>query len=339
MILKGRICLATLALAALFSVEARADLRPIVVTETSTSGKLVRISLGSSQGLKQGAPVLFSVASRKVAAGRVVQLGDSTAVVAVLEKYGTESPSVDADYELLFGEPFPEAANLPDFVADREDKLPNPGNERFHIPRTEEASPELDDDNYNPEITLHPKLPEPRTFSTHNVTIGVAAFRNRGLPTDGNYDPNNPPADFGHDIYNGFALRYAYTWRANYFLKQDLFTLVSVEATLGLYNFEHTFPSSIQNNPSLQLAEIRVIPIGVEIRYMWEVSKLFRLYPYVGYQYNVVGAINGSQAGIDGLKGTRLTGGAGAQLVMSESVDARLEGGSDGVLGGLVVKF
>ena len=32
-------------------------------------------------------------------------------------------------------------------------------------------------------------------------------------------------------------------------------------------------------------------------------------------------------------------GGAGGQLVVSETLDARLEGGTDGVLFGLVVKF
>jgi hypothetical protein len=112
-----------------------------------------------------------------------------------------------------------------------------------------------------------------------------------------------------------------------------------VEAGNGIYNFSHTWPSTIQQEIHAATAEVRVIPLQLELRYLLEVSKLFRLYPYVGYQYNIVSAVNGSLSGLEPLMGGRLLGGAGGVLVMSDNVDFRVEGGTDGVLGGLVVKF
>jgi hypothetical protein len=52
-----------------------------------------------------------------------------------------------------------------------------------------------------------------------------------------------------------------------------------------------------------------------------------------------VSAVNGSLNGLEPLMGGRLLGGAGAVLVMSDNIDTRVEGGTDGVLAGLVVKF
>ena len=106
-----------------------------------------------------------------------------------------------------------------------------------------------------------------------------------------------------------------------------------------MYTFDHTFPSAIRPNSDQEVANVRVIPIQAELRYLIEVSKLFRLYPYIGYQYNIVSAVNGALNGLEPLMGGRLLGGAGAALVLSDNLDARVEAGSDGVLGGLVVKF
>ena len=105
-----------------------------------------------------------------------------------------------------------------------------------------------------------------------------------------------------------------------------------MEFGLGIYNFEHTFDATTTS-------QIRVTPIGFNVRYLVELSKMFRLYPYVGYQHNIVGATDGNLASLENMRGGRLLGGAGAQLVMSENMDARVEGGSDGVLGAIVVKF
>lgn len=160
--------------------------------------------------------------------------------------------------------------------------------------------------------------------------MGFQLFRNRALPTG-----SSPTADSQstrYTTYNGYTLRYAYTFRTHYWLRGKTQSLISVEATWGSYTFNHTFPAG-------SVAQMRVMPIGFNLRYLVEASKLFRLYPYVGYQNNIVSATNGRAGDIQGLKGGRLLGGAGAQLVMSDTIDTRLEGGSDGVTFGLVVKF
>lgn len=336
MIHKGR-AVATALLLGILPTLAFAERRSAVVLESSSSGRLVRISLGASSGLVFNDPVLFSASEKKVAAGRVIRLAENHAVVAVLEKYGEEGVNVESDYELLYGEPFPEAANLPDYVVDRESEPDNPANERFFTKAPEEISPDLDDDGYTPEVTLRPRLPVPRSYSPHNLTIGLALFRNGALPTELNPDVD-APGQSSYRFYQGYAIRYAYSFRTHYWLKTKMPAVLSVEAMFGVYNFEHTFPATAEA-PEVRTASVRVFTPGANVRYMVEVSPLFRLYPYVGYVFNLASAAGGNLNDLQGIKGGRLIGGAGAQLVVSENIDARVEGGSDGVLGGLVVKF
>lgn len=345
MIHKSRLCLTLSTLVCILSAfPAMAERRTVSVLETSSSGRLVRLNAGQSAGLELNGPVLFSSGDRKVAAGRVIKMDGGSAIVAVLEKYTGENPSVDFEYDLLYGEPFPEAENLPDYIADRDNEADNPGNERFFTPDGRELNPELDDDNYTPEVSLRPKMPEPNNFTPHNITVGMAMFRNHVLPTvaaQGTTTNDGSSRSTPYTTYQGWAVRYAYTFRSHYWLRSDAMALISAELTWGIYNFNHTFPDGTAG-------PIRVMPIGVEVRYMIEVAKLLKLYPYVGYQTNVVGATAGSKernavntanADVQVLRGGRLLGGAGAQLMMSQSVDARVEGGSDGILAGLVVKF
>jgi hypothetical protein len=312
--------------------------RNVLVTESSTSGKLIRVTLGSNAGVIQGEPVLFSDGSEKIAAGRVIRVAPTFSIVAVLEKYVDEGPTPESDYEMLYGEPFDEAENLPDYVADRESELDNPANETFMERRGIEESPDLDDDDYTPEIALRPELPVPQTYGRHNLTLGIKFFRDRALPSTSNPDLNtNSNTDFS--VYQGYAFRYAYSFKTHYWLKMRTPALISAEFMMGVYNFEHTFPDN-------RIAQIRVIPVGFNLRYMLEVNKMIRLYPYVGYQQNIVSTFEGGPSSTSAtnnnasaIKGGRIIGGAGAQLVMSESMDGRIEGGSDGVLAGLVVKF
>jgi hypothetical protein len=336
MIHKGR-CLPILLLA-LFPLLSEAERRSVAVLESSTSGKLVRLNLGAQQGINLGEPVLFSVAEKKIAAGRVIRVDNNRSVVAVLEKFGAESPGPDLDYELLYGEPFAEAENLPPYVADKEEEQDNPGNEKFWANVGEDSNPELDDESYSPEVNLRPKLPLPRTYNPHNLTVGLNLFRNQTLQGESD-DPDTFAAENAKTTYSGYSLRYAYTFRTHYWLKAQTPALLSAEFGIGMYNFTHTFPLSVRPDPNTDVAEIRVIPLHIELRYLIEVSRLFRVYPYVGYQYNIVSAVNGSLTGLEPMMGGRLLGGAGAVLVMSENIDTRVEAGTDGVLGGLVVKF
>jgi hypothetical protein len=320
----------------LFSHEAWSYRRIAIVLETSTSGKLVRVNVGARQGLRFQDAVLFSSAERKVALGRAIQVNEDSAVIAILQTFRSEPPSVDSDYDLLFGEPFPEAENLPDYIIDRSEERDNPANETFLEREKAEQGPELDDDSYTPEISLRPRFPDPRTYSPHNITVGIGLFRNRVLATELNPTANEP-GQRSFVTYQGYTLRYAYTWRSHYWLQNRMPALLSVEGAWGVYNFSHTFPDD--GSTIERVGQIRVMPVSLGLRYLWEVSKLFRLYPYVGYQHNIVSAIRGTTGTLAPLSGGRLYGGAGAQLVMSNTIDARLEGGSDGVMGGLVVKF
>lgn len=315
-------------LAALLSSNAWADRRSVMVVDSSTSGRLVRVNSGARAGLVPGEPVLFSVANKRIAAGRVIKIEDGSAVIAILEKYGQESPSTEKDYDIVYGEYFDGAENLPEYVANREDEKDNPANERFFEREKEESGPDLDDETYTPEVTLRPKFPEGRTFQPHNITVGLALYRNRALPSEAVPDKD----ETGYTTYSGYTVRYAYTFRTNYWLRVRAPALLSIEGSFGVYNFDHTISED-------NIAQVRVIPLGISFRYLVEVSKLFRLYPYLGYQYNILGASNGDLNSLENVRGSRILGGAGAQLVMSESVDARLEGGSDGVMGGVVVKF
>jgi hypothetical protein len=250
-------------------------------------------------------------------------------VVAVLERFG-ENLGKGSEWELLHGEPFDTAANLPDYVADREGAADNPGNERFFTPdgRELDDTPELDDENYTPEVTLRPKFPDPKLYSPHNIMVGFSLFRNRALPTTAAPEVSTSR----YTTYSGYTLRYAYTFRTHYWLRGQTQSLISAEASWGAYSFVHTFPGG-------NVASMRVMPIGFNLRYLIETSKLFRLYPYIGYQNNIVSATDGTAGEIRHIRGGRLFGGAGAQLVMSDTIDARLEGGSDGVTFGIVVKF
>lgn len=331
MIHKASASLSFLLMFALFSASAHAERRAALVTDSSTSGKLVRVSLGANVGMAAGDPVLFSAGSKKVAAGRVFRVDERSSIIVVLENYSSETPTLDMEYELLYGEPFPEAANLPDYVVDREEEEDNPANERFFDKSGEELSPELDDDSYTPEVTLRPKLPEPRTYSPHNITVGLALYRNRTLPTPTTTN-NDDPKQSSHTTYQGYSIRYAYTFKTHYWLKSSTVALLSVEGSFGVYNFEHKFTAD-------DSAAIRVIPLGFNLRYLVELSKLFRLYPYIGYHYNLVSAVRGPIVQLENIRGGQLFGGAGAQLVMSNAMDARLQAGSDGILGGVVVKF
>ena len=161
-------------------------------------------------------PVLFTAGSLKIAAGRVIRVQENNAVVAVLETYGQDYPTPDSDYELLYGEPFPEAANLPDFVVDRDEERENPQNEKFWLKGEAPSTPdhELDDDNYTPEILIKPLVPLPRTYRPHNFTFGLNLFRSPGLPSSSDVNPKtgavNPPESASYD---GYSLRYAYTFR------------------------------------------------------------------------------------------------------------------------------
>lgn len=322
----------------LSTAPAWAEKRGVLVTESSTSGKLIRVTVGSNAGVVQGEPVLFSAGNAKVAAGRVIRVAPTYSIVAVLEKYGESGPQVESDYEMLYGEPFDEAENLPDYVADREQEMDNPANETFMEVKSSEETPDLDDDDYTPEIALRPKLPVPQTYKTHNFTVGTNIYRNRALATPSNPDLN-ANSNTAYSTYHGYSVRYAYTFKTHYWLRMRTPALMSVEFGFGVYNFEHTFPDN-------RVANIRVIPLGFNLRYLVELSRLFRLYPYIGYQQNVVTIFQSdntptgnSNNDLSPIRGGRLVGGAGGQLVMSESIDGRVEFGSDGLLAGVVVKF
>ena len=325
MILKGALVL----VAAISPILAFADLSNVTILEASSSGKTVRINLDASAGLQEGEPILFRQGRRKIATGRVLKINDNNSVITILEQYG-EKLERGSEWEMLHGEPFDNADNLPDYIADREDVPENPANEKFFTPDGREiyAAADLDDENYTPETTVRPRYPRPPTYLPHNITLGTSLFRNRALPT-----ADDPTLDRTHyTTYSGFTIRYAYTFQTYLWLRDNARSLISAEVSVGTYSFDHTFPDGATGS-------VNVLPIGFNLRYLIETSKMLRIYPYLGYQYNLIGATGGWGEGNEFMGGSRLIGGGGAQLVMSDSIDARLEAGSDGVSFGIVVKL
>ncbi len=108
--------------------------------------------------------------------------------------------------------------------------------------------------------------------------------------------------------------------------------IFTAEMGLGVYNFPHTFLDSTT-------AQITVMPISFNFRYILEVNKLFRVYPYLGFQNNIVSSTYTNNTGLHRLRGGRLMAGGGAMLVMSENIDIRADIGIEGMLFGLVSKF
>ena len=300
----------------------------VKVLEASSTGKTLRINLGRNVGLNLNESVLITDAGQKVAAARVIRVSDDTAVIQVVDSYSAAQGLSVGNYSMIFGEPMDDVPQLPEYTADKNLAPENPANERFFTPdgRELENSPDLDDEHYSPEVALRPKFPESRTYAPNNITAGIGIFRNRSVA-------NATSDGLGYATYQGYSFRYAYNFRTSYWLKEKTAAILSAEVGVGTY----VFPSVIATG---QTSEVRVVPLSFEMRYLIGLSKMFRIYPYLGYQTNIVGASSGIDASyLAPLSGGRLLGGIGGQLVLSEVLDARVEGGTDGVLFGLVLKF
>jgi len=273
-------------------------------------------------------------ANNQLAAARTIRVGPEESVVYIVENYsGSSNIQTGQNYNILYGVPL-NVPDLPDNLSDieaAEARLPNnPEDERFFTPNGEELpkTPDIDDDSYTPEVTLRPKFPEFTDFSPHNITVGVSLFRNKDLQQL----TATPPNSNAMRTYQGYSLRYAYTFRSYFWLRKKTPALLSAELGIGTYRFNHTFSSS-------QMAEINVMPLIFNFRYLIEVNKLFRIYPYLGYQNNIVSANSSTNTSIGNLGGGRLLGGGGAMAIMSKTMDVRLDAGTDGILFGLVTKF
>ena len=101
---------------------------------------------------------------------------------------------------------------------------------------------------------------------------------------------------------------------------------------MGMY----TFPFNLND----QQTNVTVIPLSINLRYNVDLNPLFRIYPYLGFQHKIVSAVgNFPGDSLEGLRKNLVMFGLGAALVMSKTMDVRLDAGIDGVLLGMVVKF
>lgn len=322
-----------LALCSLFPFSLEAARKDVSVLDRSSSGRTVKINAGSVDGLHLREALLVRTGEDKLAAARIISLNPNESVAYLVENYANQELNAGGEYNIIYGVPL----DIPDVddqlldASQAQSDLPeNPQEEKFFTPEGKEVSsaPEIDDERYSPEVSLRPKFPPAPDFSPHNITIGAALFRNRDLAQQ-EATPANPQV---MKSYPGYALRYAYMFRTNFWLRQKTAALISFEGGVGTYSFTHKFASG-------QAAEINVIPITFNIRYLIELSKMFRVYPYIGYQNNVVPATAANSGSINSLSGGRLLGGLGSILVLSKTMDARLDAGTDNILFGLVTKF
>ncbi len=319
--------------------DAIAERKPVKILDLSTSGRTVMISAGSRDGLKLKEAMLIRRENKKLAAARVIRLFAEKAAVYIVARYSREQPQKTRDnrrFNILYGIPLAGIPQLPSGIADEiEDDLErNPQDEQYLTEEGREHEPEIDDEEYTPEVTVRPEFPPVEYRRTHNISIGLGLFRNANLSSTLNPDFPNAEAT---TTYTGMFARYTYNFYAFYWLKKKVKALVSVEASVGVYNFPFTDFTTLADG---QKTEVEVIPLGVYVRYNFEFSPLFMAYPYVGYQLNIATATNNfPDARLDDLRGGGIAFGIGSSLVMSRVIDIRLDAGNDGVFVGTVVKF
>lgn len=319
--------------------QARAEKKPIQILDLSTSGRTVMITAGSRDGLKLKEAMLIRRENKKLAAARVIKLFAERSAVYVVSRYSREQPEKTADnrkFNILYGVPLAGIPDLPSNLADEiEDDLErNPQDEVYLTEEGRELEPEIDDEDYTPEVTVKPEFPPTNFRRTHNITVGLGLFRNANLSETLNV--NFPNSD-STTTYSGIFARYGYNFYAFYWLKEKVRALITVEASIGVYNFPFTDFTTLADG---QKTQIEVIPVGVYVRYNVEFSPLFMAYPYLGFQLNLVSSTNNfPNSRLEDLRGGGIAFGVGASLVISRVIDVRLDAGNDGVFVGSVVKF
>lgn len=320
-------------------IAAQAERKPVKILDLSSSGRTIMITAGSRDGLKMKEAMLIRRNDKKLAAARVIRLFAEKAAVYVVARYSREQPTKTRDdrtFNILYGIPLAGIPQLPSGLADEiEDDLErNPQDETYITDEGREYEPEIDDEDYTPEVTVKPEFPPPDYRRTHNISIGLGLFRNANLSEV--LDEDFPNAD-STTTYAGIYARYTYNFYTFYWLKKKRKALISVEASIGVYNFPFTDFTEVADG---EKTEVEVIPLGVYVRYNFEFSPLFMAYPYVGYQYNLVSATNNfPNARLEDLRGGGIAFGVGASLVLSRVIDVRLDAGNDGVFVATVVKF
>lgn len=319
--------------------DAQAERKPVKILDTSSSGQTIMLTAGSRDGLKLKEALLIRREDKKLVAARVIKLYEEKSAVYIVSRYSRENPvkgAVTKRYNILYGIPL-DVPELPNGVLPETDVVDelerNPQDEVFFAEDGREREPEIDDDNYTPETTVKPVFPPVDYRKTHNLTIGMGIYRNANLSQT--LDPNAVNND-STTTYTGYMFRYAYNFRTYFWMGKKIPALISVEPSLGYYQFD--FQDNGLTIPQKTL--IDVVPLALYLRYNHEFSILFMGYVYVGYQYNIVSATgNYPKDRLADLEGGGIAFGLGGSLVLSKVIDARLEGGNDGVFFGGVVKF
>ncbi len=352
------LCLAFVASVALLTdtPTAHADEADAEVLEQSSSGQVIRVALGRNQGLRSNDPILLMENGQRVAAARIVRADENSSIAYIVEDFEKSKIILGQAISILYGMPLDDVPELPEGLFDDEEVRPNPSDEKLTPderefrpraqdrvftpdgrevdPRHEEEvdpyqKPDVDSDRYQPERSIRPRYPNRPDYSAHNLTLGVGIFRD--------LETTSTSVNSTYTTHQGWAARYGYVWESHlWFQRKRNPALFSLELGWGTYNFVHAPAGG-------GAANVRVMPLQGSLRWLIRVNRMFKIYPYAGYQRNLVSSTT-STTGTDltsiaRLRRGRLIGGAGAMLVTSESTDARVEGGVDGFLLGLVVKF
>lgn len=311
-----------------YTLSAQAIQRDVTIQDKSTSGRTVRINAGQKDGLGLREALLIREENQKLVAARIIAVQPDSSVAFIVEKYSETQIPKGGQYNILYGVPLGDIPDLPDNISDT--LPPNPQDEKFFTPQGEEiaSTPDLDDDNYEPEVKIRPNFPDKKINTPHHLTMGVGLYRNANLAettlTNGNRSAKS--------MYQGYAMRYQYNFKSSFWMGSRVPVWIGAELGWGVYNFNQSYPNNSH-------AAIRVIPLNANVKYIWEINKFLHLYPYVGVQNNIVQASAPATAPVNDLRGTSIIAGGGARMLMSENIDARVDVGIDGALIAAVVKF
>ena len=312
----------------LLALNAYAERRDVTIEDKSSTGRTIKVSAGQLDGLHLREAVLVRTGENKLVAARVIHLQPQTSALYIVETYGGphDLPKGGA-FNILYGIPLGDIPDLPDNIADT---LPdNPQDETFFTADgKEQNTPDLDDGNYEQEVRLRPNFPDKKLYATHNLSLGVGLFRNADLAVT--TLPNGDSR--AKTTYQGYALRYQYNFPSSFWLDRKRPLWLGAELGWGTYSFNQTYYTT-------STARILVMPLSANLKFIFELSKLFRVYPYLGVVGNVVQATARDRADVDDLRRPQLMAGGGVNMVMSESIDVRADAGLDGFLLAAVVKF
>ncbi len=318
--------------------ESSAKRSEVLILEKSSTGLTLMINVGKRIGLVINEAILIRRRDKKIVAARVIKLFPDQSAVYIVATYSKEILYKGEAYNMLYGIPLPDVPQLPDGVLSADDEVlvddldENPGSEPFFTKEGREYEPDPDGIEYNPETTLRPRFPKPQYKKDHSINIGLGGFQNTNIPLKIKSPDANPST-----IYSGTWLSYIHNFNFYLWIKRKIPLRLSMEVGLGIYKFR-VKDTSLPDGE--QFTGVEVFPAFARLYYNQEWNDLFFSYLYVGYEHNFLSAEGKlSSEYLYFLEENRLTFGLGSALVLSRTIDLRVDFGNTGFMVGTALKF